>query len=55
MFTYNQQNSPQPYDGWSLDDRNPKIIKSLMPLWEWFYPYYFQVQTDGWHHIPTDS
>ena len=26
-----------------------------MPLWEWFYRYYFQVQTDGWHHIPAEG
>ncbi|MGL5874281.1 MAG: lysophospholipid acyltransferase family protein [Xenococcaceae cyanobacterium] len=41
--------------GWSLEKRDPKLIKSLMPIWEWFYRYYFQVQTDGWHHIPTDG
>ncbi|HCA93626.1 MAG TPA: glycerol acyltransferase, partial [Cyanobacteria bacterium UBA9226] len=40
--------------GWSLDERNPKTIESLMPLWEWFYKYYFRVQTDGWHHIPQE-
>lgn len=40
--------------GWSLDERNPKTIESLMPLWEWFYKYYFRVQTDGWHHIPEE-
>lgn len=55
MFTVNKQNSHQPYDGWSLDDRDPKVIESLMPLWEWFYRYYFRVQTDGWHHIPRDE
>lgn len=55
VFTVNKQNSHQPYDGWSLDDRDPKVIESLMPLWEWFYRYYFQVQTDGWHHIPRDE
>jgi 1-acyl-sn-glycerol-3-phosphate acyltransferase len=43
------------FDGWSLDDRDPKVIKSLMPQWEWFYRYYFQVQTDGWHHIPAEG
>ncbi|MBW4495782.1 MAG: acyltransferase family protein [Oscillatoria princeps RMCB-10] len=43
------------FDGWSLDDRDPKVIKSLMPMWEWFYRYYFQVKTDGWHHIPADG
>ncbi len=38
--------------GWSVEDRDPKTIESLMPLWEWFYRYYFRVQTDGWEHIP---
>ena len=23
-----------------------------MPLWEWFYRYYFRVTTDGWHNFP---
>ncbi len=55
MLTANQQNIRQAYDGWSLDDRNPEVIKSMIPLWEWFYRYYFRVQTDGWHHIPTDE
>jgi len=40
------------HPGRSLKERNPKIIQSLMPIWEWFYHHYFQVQTDGWHHIP---
>ncbi|GAB4541900.1 MAG: lysophospholipid acyltransferase family protein [Pleurocapsa sp.] len=41
--------------GWSLERRNPQVIKSLMPLWEWFYRYYFRVSTDGWHHIPRQE
>ncbi|MBW4519964.1 MAG: acyltransferase family protein [Scytolyngbya sp. HA4215-MV1] len=41
--------------GWSLDQRDPKIIESLMPWWEWFYRYYFRVQTSGWHHIPAQE
>ncbi|HAA31910.1 MAG TPA: glycerol acyltransferase [Cyanobacteria bacterium UBA8553] len=40
------------FDGWSLDERNPDVIKSWMPMWEWLYRYYFRVQTEGWHHIP---
>ncbi len=40
-----------PYDGWSLDRRDPKVIQSFMPLWEWAYHHYFNVQTDGWHHV----
>lgn len=38
--------------GWSLKVRDPQVIESLMPFWEWFYRYYFRVKTDGWHHIP---
>ncbi|NEQ39594.1 MAG: acyltransferase family protein [Okeania sp. SIO3I5] len=51
----NQQNIRKPYDGWSLDERDSEIIKLIMPLWEWFYHYYFRVQTDGWHHIPDEK
>ncbi|MEB3339996.1 lysophospholipid acyltransferase family protein [Okeania sp.] len=54
-MTANQQNIRKPFDGWSLDDRDPEVIKSMMPLWEWFYRYYFRVQTDGWHHIPDEK
>ncbi|MEM1170375.1 MAG: lysophospholipid acyltransferase family protein [Cyanobacteria bacterium P01_H01_bin.35] len=54
-MTANQQNTRKPYDGWSLEDRDPEVIKSMMPLWEWFYRYYFRVQTDGWHHIPDEK
>ncbi len=38
--------------GWSLDDRNPKIIEKLMPFFGWVYRDYFRVQTDGWEQIP---
>ncbi len=38
--------------GWSLDQRNPKVIQSLMPFYGLLYRYYFRVQTSGWHHIP---
>jgi 1-acyl-sn-glycerol-3-phosphate acyltransferase len=38
--------------GWSLEQRNPNVIQSLMPLYGWLYRYYFRVQTSGWHHIP---
>jgi 1-acyl-sn-glycerol-3-phosphate acyltransferase len=41
------------FDGWSLSERNPEIIKAWMPIWEWFYRYYFRVQTSGWHHMPS--
>jgi 1-acyl-sn-glycerol-3-phosphate acyltransferase len=41
--------------GWSLDERDPKLIELVMPLWEWFYRYYFRVQTSGWEHIQTQQ
>ena len=41
------------FDGWSLDERDPEVIKFLMPLWEWLYHHYFQVKTEGWHHVPA--
>ena len=41
--------------GSSLTERDPQAIESLMPIWEWFYRYYFRVKTDGWHHIPTEG
>ncbi|BCL37662.1 hypothetical protein NSMS1_41090 [Nostoc sp. MS1] len=44
-----------PIPGSSLTKRDPQVIESLMPIWEWFYRYYFRVQTDGWHHIPTEG
>ncbi|OUL19064.1 lysophospholipid acyltransferase family protein [Nostoc sp. 106C] len=41
--------------GWSLTERDAQFIEMLMPVWEWFYRYYFQVKTDGWHHIPAEG
>lgn len=41
--------------GWSLEDRDPEIIKLFMPLWQWLYRYYFRVKTDGWEHIPPEK
>lgn len=38
--------------GWSLQERDPKVIQTLMPLWEWLYHHYFRVQTSGWENIP---
>jgi 1-acyl-sn-glycerol-3-phosphate acyltransferase len=46
--------SLNPPPGWSLERRDPKAIQAMIPLWEWFYRYYFRVQTSGWHHIPLD-
>ena len=40
------------FDGWSLDERDPDVIKAWMPIWEWFYRYYFRVETQGWEHMP---
>lgn len=41
--------------GWSLNQRNPRVIESFMPLWGWLYDHYFRVQTSGWHHIPPNN
>ncbi len=35
--------------------RDPQVIQQLMPSWEWFYKYYFRVQTSGWEHIPEQG
>jgi 1-acyl-sn-glycerol-3-phosphate acyltransferase len=45
----------RPFDGWSLSDRNPEVIKSFLPIWEWFYHHYFRVTTDGWENIPPSG
>ncbi len=26
-----------------------------MPMWGWFYRYYFRVTTDGWEHVPSQG
>ncbi|MBD2342314.1 acyltransferase family protein [Calothrix sp. FACHB-156] len=41
--------------GWSLDERDPRFIKSIMPIMGWFYDHYFRVQTSGWEHIPPQE
>jgi 1-acyl-sn-glycerol-3-phosphate acyltransferase len=41
--------------GWSLDQRDPKVIQAQMPVYEWFYRYYFRVKTEGWHQIPPQG
>lgn len=46
------QHEPPQFDGFSLEERDPQFIRSVMPLWDWFYRYYFRVKTDGWEHIP---
>lgn len=47
--------SPHTLTGWSLDDRDPDVIKKLMPCYDWLYHYYFRVKTDGWENIPEDK
>ncbi|MEM9805199.1 MAG: 1-acyl-sn-glycerol-3-phosphate acyltransferase [Cyanobacteria bacterium P01_D01_bin.56] len=39
----------------ALAQRDPKVIASLMPKWEWFYDHYFHTRTDGWHHVPDQA
>ncbi|ESA37217.1 phospholipid glycerol acyltransferase [Leptolyngbya sp. Heron Island J] len=39
----------------ALAQRDPSVIASLMPKWEWFYNHYFQTRTDGWHHVPKQA
>jgi len=41
--------------GWSLDERDPRFIKFLMPLIGFLYRYYFRVQTSGWENIPLQK
>ncbi|AOX01360.1 glycerol acyltransferase [Moorena producens PAL-8-15-08-1] len=41
--------------GWSLEERDPEVIESYLPQWEWFYRYYFRVKSDGWQHIPESK
>lgn len=41
--------------GWSLEERDPKTIEYFMQAWEWFYKYYFRVQTSGWENIPSNE
>lgn len=41
--------------GWTLDERDPQFIQSLMPLFSFLYHYYFRVQTSGWDHLQTQE
>ncbi len=41
--------------GWSLDERDPKFLESLMPWFSFLYHYYFRVKTSGWDHIPPQE
>jgi len=40
-------------DGWSIGQRDHRVIKSMMPYWQWFYKNYFQVKSQGWENIPA--
>lgn len=42
-------------NGWSLADRDPQVIRQLIPLLDWFYQSYFHVQTSGWENIPKSG
>lgn len=50
---YRQASQLHQLDGWSLGGRDPKVIKQLIPLMEWFYDYYYRVETDGWEQVPS--
>ncbi|MBD2627334.1 lysophospholipid acyltransferase family protein [Trichormus variabilis] len=41
--------------GWSLDERDPKFIETIMPLLGFLYNYYFRVQTSGWENVPDEK
>lgn len=50
-----QSQSVASLNGWSLEGRNPDVLRQVMPLMGWLYEHYYQVSTDGWEHIPTDE
>jgi 1-acyl-sn-glycerol-3-phosphate acyltransferase len=41
--------------GWSLEKRDPKFIKLIMPILSFLYHYYFRVKTSGWENIPINQ
>lgn len=47
--------SSQPFQGWSLEERDTRLIQDLLPKWQLAYRYYFRVKTEGWHNIPTQG
>lgn len=55
QFMSSNQRKTVSAPGWSLNERDPQFIESFMPLYSLIYQYYFRVQTDGWHHIPTEG
>ncbi len=53
---FSQQTHPNPHlNGWSLQGRDPEVLRQILPLMSWVYHYYYRVSTDGWEHIPTDQ
>ncbi|MEA5421674.1 MULTISPECIES: lysophospholipid acyltransferase family protein [unclassified Synechococcus] len=48
----NRSPDPDPHPG---RQRDPDLIRRLMPLWGWFYRSYFRVQTSGWEHVPASG
>ncbi len=42
-------------DGWSLEGRDPELLKKVMPFMGWLYQHYYRVKTSGWEHIPIDE
>jgi 1-acyl-sn-glycerol-3-phosphate acyltransferase len=44
--------NPEQLTGWSLEDRDPRVIEALLPFFGWFYRHYFHVRADGWEHLP---
>ncbi|AFZ44728.1 phospholipid/glycerol acyltransferase [Halothece sp. PCC 7418] len=44
-----------PLSGWSLDERDPKTIRSWLSQCQWFYDHYFQAESDGWENIPESG
>jgi 1-acyl-sn-glycerol-3-phosphate acyltransferase len=43
------------YQGWSLNDREPAAIASLLPFYDWAYHHYFRVQTSGWEQVTPNQ
>lgn len=41
--------------GWSLEDRDPQVIESMLPFFGALYQHYFRVKTDGWEHVPSSG
>ncbi len=35
-----------------LDQRDPEVLQSFLPVWQFLYDWYFRVETEGWDQIP---